>query len=154
PDRLKNGRDDVYDMVELRADFALGLDAFRPVYDERVARAAEVRVLLAQLEGRVHRQRPADRIMLIGTCLPHLCAPLQVSLHRLDLGRLGVTGRYLVEPAVEGALAGGAVVADENEDQRVLDLTRAFEVIHDAPDLRVRVRHVSRIRLHHPAKEL
>ena len=68
PRRFQDRRHDVDDVVELGPDAALVLDARRPGDDERIARAAEMRGdLLAPLERRVHRPRPADREVIVGT---------------------------------------------------------------------------------------
>ena len=57
----------VDDVGELGADLALRLDAGGPVHDGAVARAAPVRGdLLGPLVGRVHRVRPADRVVVVG----------------------------------------------------------------------------------------
>ena len=75
--RLEDGRRDVDDVVELRADLALGLDALRPVDDRAVAGAAPVRGdLLGPLVGRVHRVRPADGVVVVGLGPAELVEPL------------------------------------------------------------------------------
>src|SRR5713226_7425326 len=59
--RFEDGRRDVDDMVELRADAALVSDARGPGDDHAVASTAEVRGnLLGPLERRVHRMGPTD----------------------------------------------------------------------------------------------
>ena len=64
---LEDRRRDVDDVMELAADLALGLDAVRPVHDRAVARAAPVRRdLLGPLVGRIHRVRPANRVVVVG----------------------------------------------------------------------------------------
>src|SRR5271165_4761128 len=66
PCRLENRGRDIDDMVELRADFALRFNAIRPRYDGAVTRPAPVRSdLLRPPVRRVHRVRPADRIVVI-----------------------------------------------------------------------------------------
>ena len=65
PDRFEDRRHDVDDVVELGADAALVLDPRGPGDDQAVARAAEVGGdLLGPLERRVHRVRPADRVVV------------------------------------------------------------------------------------------
>ena len=67
PGGFEDRRRDVDHVMELAADLALGLDAVRPVHDRAVARAAPVRRhLLGPLVGRVHRVRPADRVVVVG----------------------------------------------------------------------------------------
>ena len=65
-------------VVVLVAELALRLDPGRPVHHERVPGAAEVGVLLAQLEGRVAGDRPADRVMVVRAGLAELIDALQV----------------------------------------------------------------------------
>src|SRR3982074_3315908 len=63
--RFEDGRRDVDDMVELRADATLILDARGPGDDHAVAGTAEVRGnLLGPLERGVHRVRPTDGVMI------------------------------------------------------------------------------------------
>ena len=58
---LENGRRDVDDVMELRADSAGIFNTVRPCDHERVARATQVRChLLTPLERRVHGPGPAD----------------------------------------------------------------------------------------------
>ena len=65
--RLEDRRRDVDHVMELRADLALRLDALGPVHDRAVAGAAEVRSdLLGPLVRRVHRVRPAHRVVVVG----------------------------------------------------------------------------------------
>src|SRR5262249_15606111 len=66
--RLKDGRHDVDDMVELGAQPAPVRDAARPVDDHWVARATEVACdLLGPLEGSGPGPGPADRDVRLGT---------------------------------------------------------------------------------------
>ena len=63
----EHGRGDVDHVGEVASDLAARLDARRPVDDRAVARAAPVRGdLLGPLVGRVHRVRPADRVVVVG----------------------------------------------------------------------------------------
>jgi hypothetical protein len=112
PDRLQDGGDDVGDVVVLVAQLPLGLDPLRPVHHQRVPDAAEVGVLLAQLEGGAAGDRPPDRVVVVGAGLAELVQPSQVLLHRLGDH---VADTLLVEQTVQGALARRAVVADEHE---------------------------------------
>ena len=84
PGGFEDRRRDVDHVMELAADLALRLDAVRPVHDRAVARAAPVRRdLLGPLVGRVHRVRPADRVVVVGV------RPAEVvDLRRQELGRL------------------------------------------------------------------
>ena len=104
-----------------RADLALGLDAVRPVDDRAVAGAAPVRGdLLGPLVGRVHRVRPADRVVVVGLG-PAEVVDLATSGTRASRVPHAVERRHLVEAAVERALGRGAVVADDVVDQRVVE---------------------------------
>ena len=152
-DRLEDGRHDVGDVVVLVAELALGLDPVRPVHDERVPHTAEVRVLLAQLERRVPGERPADRVVVVRTGLAELVDARQVPLHRL--GRFAGEDRdaLLVEHTVERPLAGRAVVADEHEEQRVVELAGLLEEVDDPADLRVGVLHVAGVHLGHAREQ-
>ena len=63
---LEHRRREVDDVAELMALAALLRDAFRPVHDRAVARAAPVRGhLLGPLVGRVHRPRPAYCVVTV-----------------------------------------------------------------------------------------
>src|SRR5208283_1234269 len=62
--RFENGRRDVYDVVPLRPQLALGFDLVRPVNDHAVARAAVAAGdLLGPGEGRVPRHGPTGRVV-------------------------------------------------------------------------------------------
>ena len=129
---LEDGRRDVDDMMELAADLALRLDAFRPVHDRAVARAAPVRRdLLGPLVGRVHRVRPADGIVVVGV------RPAEdIDLRRQELGGLeraqAVEDGHLVEAAVRRAFGRRAVVADDQVDQRVVEDLQILERVDRA----------------------
>ena len=66
-DQIERRRKKVDDMAVLGANSAFVLDAFRPIDDERIVRAAfAVRILLPVLERRVGGLRPAQRIVSLG----------------------------------------------------------------------------------------
>ena len=70
---LEHRRRDVDHMVELRPHLAARGEAVRPVHDRAVARSAPVRSdLLRPLVGRVHRVRPADRVVVVGLRRPEV----------------------------------------------------------------------------------
>ena len=134
PGGVEHGRGDVDHVVELGADLALGLDASRPVDDRAVARAAPVRGdLLRPLVGRVHRVRPADRVVVVRLRRAEVVDALGHELDRLEPER-AVQDDQLVEAAVRRALGRGAVVADDHVDQRVVEDLEVFERV----DQRVR----------------
>ena len=67
PGGFVDRRDDVDDVGELRPETAVIVDPRRPRNQHAVARTAKVRSdLLGPLHRRIHRMRPADRIMVIG----------------------------------------------------------------------------------------
>ena len=111
---------DVDDVAELRADLALGLDALRPVDDGAVARPAPVRRdLLGPLVGRVHRMRPADGVVVVRLGSAELVDPGREVLGRLESLQT-VEVAHLVVAAVERPFGGGAVVAGDVVDERVV----------------------------------
>ena len=121
---FEDRRRDVDHMMELAADLAFGLDAVRPMDDRAVPRAAPVRRdLLGPLVGRVHRVSPAHRVVVVGVRAAEL-----VDLRLQELGRLerahAVQRGHLVEAAVGRAFGRGAVVADDQIDQRVVEHVR------------------------------
>ena len=119
--------------MELGPERPLVLDPRRPGDDERIARAAEMRGdLLAPLERRVHRPRPADREMIVGLRSADLVDVLQ------DVGRvlrLAVERHHFVEDAVQRPFHRGAVVADLPQDERIVVLADVLQRIDDAADL-------------------
>ena len=138
---------DVDHVVPLRAHLALGLDAVRPVHDERVARTAVVRGdLLGPLERRVAGVRPAGVEVVVGV----LAAESLVEARELvlDLVRQTVEHDHLVEGAGQAALGAAAVVAPDVEEQRVVELAQLLERVDDAADLVVGVRGEAREDLH------
>ncbi len=135
-------------MVELRAHLAASGEPARPVHDRAVARPAPVRGdLLRPLVGRVHRVRPADREVVVG----RRCAEL-VDARRHELGRLERSGavehEHLVERSVDRALGGGAVVADDVVDERVLEDAEVVERVDQPPDVVVGVLEEAGVDLH------
>ena len=148
PGGFEDRRRDVDHVVELAANLPLRLDALRPVHDRAVARAAPVRRhLLGPLVGRVHRVRPADRIVVVG-----VRAAEQVDLGREELGGLESTHPvedcHLVEAAVRRALSRRAVVADDQVDQRVVEDFQILERVDEPAEMVVDVFEESRIDLH------
>ena len=113
PGGFQDRRRDVNDVMELRTDLALGLDALRPVHDRAVARAAPVRRdLLGPLIRRIHRMRPADRVVVVGVRSAEVVDLALQELDRLDC-RHAVQHRHFVEAAVQRSFGRGAVVADD-----------------------------------------
>ncbi len=120
------------------------------MHDEWIPGSAEVRVLLAQLERRVPREGPADRIVVVRA------GEAEVVDLREDGLRVFADRRdeaHLVVKTIERSLAGRAVVSDEDEDERVLERLRLLEERHQAPYLRVGVLEEARVDLGHSRKE-
>ena len=150
--RLEDGRRDVDDVGELGAHLALGRDAVGPVHDGAVAGAAPVGGdLLGPLVGRVHGVRPADRVVVVGARGAEVVDPAG---HELDgLERAGtVEGDGLVEGAVDGALGGGSVVADDDVDQRVVEDAQLVEGVDQPADVVVGVLEEAGVDLHLPGQ--
>ena len=94
-------------------DLALPLDAVGPVHDRAVARSAEVRChLLGPLVGRVHRMRPAHRVVVVSVRAAEVIDLALEELRRLERAH-PVEYRHLVEAPVQCAFRGRAVVADD-----------------------------------------
>ena len=126
------------------------LDPVGPVHDRAVARAAPVRRdLLGPLERRVHRPRPADRVVVVGAGGAEL-----VHLARHELRRLErchpVEVRHLVERAVQGALGRRPVVADDVVDERVAEHPEVLDRIDQPADMVVDVLEEAGVHLHLP----
>ena len=106
---LVEGRDDVDDVEELRAQAAFVLDAGGPGDDHGVARAAEVAGdLLGPLEGRVHGVRPGgwEVVEVLGAA--EFVDSFDVVL---PFFRESVEEQVFAERAFEAAFGAGAVVA-------------------------------------------
>ena len=123
-----------------------------PADDQRVARAAEVgRDLLGPLERRVAGHRPARRHVREGLRPAPLVDVLEHVRHRLVDA---VEVRHLVEHADHAAFGAGAVVADDVDDQRVVELADVFDRLHHAADLVVGVLGEAGEHLHLPREQL
>ena len=145
---FKDGWGHVNDVGELRADLALGFDALGPVDDRAVARAAPVGGnLFGPLVRRVHRERPAHGVMIVGLRPAEFIHPLGQVLGRLH-GLQAVEVAHLVVATVDRTLGGGAVIADDVVDERVVEEVQLLQHLNDAPDVVVGVFHVTRIDLH------
>ena len=105
---------------EFGANLAARLDPVRPGDDRPVPRAAPVRSdLLRPLVRRVHRVCPADARSRCRTSgAAEVVEPLHHELDRLERNG-AVEVDHLVVGPVERAFGGGAVVADDDVDERV-----------------------------------
>src|SRR4051812_47639125 len=100
-------------MRELSADLSLGLDAFRPVYNRAVTRAAPMRCdLFGPLIGSVRGVRPTDRIVFI-SFRPSEIVDLALQKFALFDSRHAIQHAHLIEAALKRTLRRGAVVADD-----------------------------------------
>ena len=145
---VEHRRGDVDHVVELRADLASRLDAARPVHDRPVARAAPVRRdLLRPLVRRVHRVRPADRVVVVGVRRAEVVDPGDHELGRLEPER-AVQDDELVEAAVRRAFGRGAVVADDVVDERVLEDLELAQRVDQPADVVVGVLEEAGVDLH------
>ncbi|CAB4713163.1 unannotated protein [freshwater metagenome] len=145
---LEDRRGDVDDVVPLVPHRAGVGDAGRPVHDEAVAGAAVVGGdLLGPLVGRVHGQCPADVVVRVRRRPADV-----VELLEDAVGRVGqaVETQHLVERALDAALAGGAVVAEDVEDDGVVELAEPLDLVDEAADLLVGVLGERRVDLHQP----
>ncbi len=145
---FQDGGRDVDHVMELAANFSLGLDSPGPVHDRAVAGAAPVRGhLLGPLIGRIHGMRPAHRIVVVRFDPAEL-----VEVGVQELGRFQVVEagnrHHLVVGALERSLGRGAVVPDDHVDQRVLQNSKVLERVNQPPDLVVRVLEKTGIHLH------
>ena len=124
----------------------------------RVAGAAQVGGdLLAPLERRVPRPGPGRRVVR-RECVG---APRVEAAVLLDQGELllrrqrdPVLHRQLVERAGERALHAGAVVAEDVEDERVLELAHLLDRVEQPPDVPVGVLLEAGVDLHLPRVQL
>ena len=146
------GRHDVDHMEELAADTALVLDARRPRYDHRVARAAKVAGhLLGPLKGRVHRVRPGRREMVEIFRSAKVVDGLEIVLPCLGEA---VEEEVLVDRTLDAALRTRAIVAGNVDEQRVLGVGQLLHRIDDAAHVIIDVRAVGGEHLHHAGIDL
>src|SRR5262249_17109040 len=106
-DGLENGWRDIRDRVELTTDAALLADALRPVYDQRIANAATMGVLLVALARRVADLGPAPGIVVETLRRADVIDRRHAFVDRL---RTAVEEARVVDHAARAALLAGAVV--------------------------------------------
>ena len=131
------------------ADLPAGLDALGPVHDHRVGDATLPRVTLEHLARRVEREGPAGRVVVVGLGRAEHVEVLEVVL---EVVRNAVHDLVLVHRPVRAALARGAVVR-EPDDEGVVELTCALEVVDQPAELVIGVARVARVDLGHPAHQ-
>ncbi len=152
PARSRTVGADVGHVGVVAADRARVADPARPVHDQRVPRAAEMRGdLLAPVERGVARPRPPGRVVRSELlAAPGLEAAVLEEEPHLLLGRERdpVQRRQLVERARERALHAGAVVAPDPDHDGVLELAHLVDRVDDPADVPVGVLGVARVDLH------
>ena len=135
-------------VMELRANLALSFDSPGPMHNQSVACTAPMRChLLGPLVGRVHRMRPAHRVVIVGLDPAEFFDMRLQELRRLKIGKAGKR-HQLVVGALQGALARGAVVADDQIDQRVVDDVEILQRVDEEADVIVGMLHEAREDLH------
>ena len=132
PGGFEHGRRDIDDVMKLRPQ-PRRAEMARPRHYQPVARAAEIgRHLLGPTERRVARERPARSVMIVGHRPAELVDHLQLVCHRFgDAVEIGV----LVGAAVRAALGARTIVADDIEDQRVVEAAELLERVDQPPCL-------------------
>ena len=150
PGGLEDGRQHVDDVVPLVADLAARRDPVAPAHDHPVAGAAEVRDLLGPRVRRVHRQRPAGRVDGVRRGVAQRVEP---GRHVGGLVLDAVADEVLAERAARAALAGGAVVAEQVEDQRVVEDAHVLQGVDEPADLHVGVLGEPGVGLHEPGRD-
>ena len=143
----EHGRRDVDDVVELVRTSPCARNP-GPLDDRAVPRAAPVgRDLLGPLVRGASRVRPADRVVVVRVRRAEV-----VDARGHGLGGLQVRGAveedHLVERALEGALGARPVVADDVQDERVLERPELLDGVDDAPDMVIGVLEEACVDLH------
>src|SRR5262245_48551308 len=112
-------------MMPLAPDFAFGLDSFRPVYDQSVARATVMRRhLLGPLEWTIAGMSKANRYVRFGSLRSDL---IQMLLHLFSRRTHTVVIQDRIVCANEAALGAHAVVAQLVEEDRVIENAQLFK---------------------------
>ena len=150
--RFEDRRPDVDDVGELGAQPAGVLDPLRPGDHRAVARAAEVGgALLAPLERRVPRPRPGGRVVRrVRVGAPGVEPAVLLDQRELLLGGQDepVVHRQLVEGAGQRSLHARAVVPEDVDDERVVELAQLLDRVEQAADVPVGVLLEAGIDLH------
>ena len=152
PGQVEDRRADIGHVRVVAANRARVGDPARPVHDQRVAGAAEMRGdLLAPVKRGVAGPRPPGRVMRGELIVaPGLEAAVLEEQPDLLLGRQRdpVQRRQLVERARERALHAGAVIPPDPHHDRVLELAHLVDRVDDPADVPVGVLGVARVDLH------
>ena len=105
------------------------------------------RHLLGPLIRRVHRMRPADGVVVAGFRSAEVVDLAHEEFRSLEPGH-SVEHGYLVEAAVRRAFRGGAVVAEDVVDQRVVEDFQVLQRVEQAADMVVSMLEERGIDLH------
>jgi len=150
------GRDHVVHMQELRTRCRIGRDLCRPADGQRIAGTAEVRgEQLGAFVGRAARPGPASVVLIVGLGRTEHVEATQ-GLQRGDVlfGRGG--NAILRQQFTAGAMlafGGGAVVAPDIQDKRVIAVAEPIHCIHQPPNLIIDVFGIAGQYLHQAALE-
>ena len=108
--------------------------------------------LLGPLEGRIHRVRPADRIMIVGQRAAEV---VHDGEEIIETFRDAVGGHTdFVRQSLQRALAARAVVALDINDHRVIEFAGIGDGLNDPPDVVIAIGQTSSIDFHHVGVEL
>src|SRR5882724_2141720 len=127
---LQYSRGNIRDMSELGADFSLGFNPRRPMYNYTVRSSAVVRCdLFGPLERSVAGPRPANRIMREGARV----API-VQMRHIDLGGVNnsIQCHHLVIGTFRSTLCAGSVVAHDVNEQGVVQYAHLPEGVNQS----------------------
>ena len=150
---LENCRHDVGHVVKLLAQAADVLDAFRPAHDHAVASTAKMaRVALGPLERRIKRPRPWHRHMVI------VERAAQLVLDGVEvietLGGAVADDANFIGGALQRAFGAAAIVALDEDDERVFGQAFLFDGIDHATDIVVVIGEIGRVDFRHMSIEL
>ncbi len=134
-------------MVPLVAHLAAGGDPVAPPHDHPVAGAPEVRDLLGPGVRRVHGQGPPGRVDPVRR---GVAQRVEAGGHVGGVVLDPVSDQVLAEGAAGSALAGGAVVAEQVEDQGVVEHLEVVQGVDQPADLHVGVLGEACVGLHEP----
>ena len=151
PERVEHGRHHVDGVRVLRADLALGLDALRPVDDERIADAAAVGLALPAAERRVAGEGPAPRVVVEVLRPAELVDRREVLLQRSS-GTLLKNLFSLTEPC--GPPSALAPLSEMTMISVLSNSPMSFEEVEQPADVVVGVLEEAGEHLHHAGVEL
>ncbi|MCY1224524.1 hypothetical protein D9M72_366850 [compost metagenome] len=147
-----DGRGDVVDVMELLADLAIRLDAYRP--GNRQWRACSAEVAGHQLgtgEGAGAGPGPGRVVHAFQLGAAQCLQAAVLGIQHLELLFLGEGDAVLCEQFVDGplhAFGGGSVVAEHVEDQGVVAFALAFQLVEYLAGLGIGMLHEAGVDLH------